>query len=935
MKDRLFSRADYGWSLIPALLSLALYFWTAAPNVTLLDSGEFIVAAQHFGVPHPAGYPLWTFFTWLFQMIPWGNAAWKINLFSGVCGTLAVGLICLLSRGALRWILGADTTWTTLGALVGSLTLAVSVPMWSQATIAEVYTLHSLLVAAYFLALYAWMRNPAGKIRLMFIFFLLSLAFGHHQLTVTLAPLPFLAVLLLRRRIFWDLVLACSLTIVLVYLGFAILSKDQQILQTGLRFFYCVLFGFLVFVWVRRGRVRWWLVAFLPFAVIAGLLPFAYLPLAAQTNPPMNWSYARDPEGFYFAVNRSQYSGSLSEQSLATLGKAMGVTTNQSIKAGEVQHSFKLDRLTEAHLYVSFYWTQLIKSFSPLCLIFYFSSILLIFRRTLTVRVWIYTLHISFVLAAFLQPLKDRYQIDMASWSTQMPWHAYTYLIFSLLISLGIAASLTWCAGRLPRLRFIGFALLLIPLGSLLSNYSACSQRGHWFGWMYGHDMLKDLPRDSIVIGGTDAGRFVPTYMIFGESPQPARYKRDPDFDRRDLYIITQNALGEPNYMKYLRDHYTSARPQPANAFERWLGRGTIYPEKPILLPDQKQVEDAVKEAAAAFDGPVPAREKPTLVFSAVLKWIWEHNKDRHEFFIEESFPITWTYDYAIPHGLIYKLNKTKLDAIPPEAVAEDFRFWKDYKERLLGDPSYRQDIDAQRSFSKLRQTMGNIYRHRKMDAEAERAYREALDLWPNNLESLLSLTNFLWDRGEFAEAIALFQAALANDPESLDLWRFLGLAERRKEIQGEINSLNRKLAEQPKSRETLRQLLELHASVGDTNNAQPLVERAMRDFPEDSDLLRFVIQYHEQNNDYAETLEAAKRLATIESSNLNNHLLLARAYFYQDKKKEFYETANKVAEMGGNPVREAFATEPIFQAWTNDPEFQKLIEIPKLLPQD
>ena len=69
-----------------------------------------------------------------------------------------------------------------------------------------------------------------------------------------------------------------------------------------------------------------------------------------------------------------------------------------------------------------------------------------------------------------------------------------------------------------------------------------------------GHDMLEDLPTGSVVIGGTDPGRFVPTYMIFGESTQATRNKRDPAFDRRDLYIITQNALGERNYMKYLRD---------------------------------------------------------------------------------------------------------------------------------------------------------------------------------------------------------------------------------------------------------------------------------------------------------------------------------------------------------------------------------------------
>ena len=155
--------------------------------------------------------------------------------------------------------------------------------------------------------------------------------------------------------------------------------------------------------------------------------------------------------------------------------------------------------------------------------------------------------------------------------------------------------------------------------------------------------------------------------MIFGESPQPSRYKRDPSFDRRDLYIITQNALGERNYMKYLRDHYSAARPKPSNAFERWLGREDTYPSKPLIVPTEF---DTVQELANMAknrkqeDGRSVEGESVE-IFSVVLRWLWEKNRDEHEFFIEESFPIPWTYDYAVPHGLIYRLNKTKLETLP------------------------------------------------------------------------------------------------------------------------------------------------------------------------------------------------------------------------------------------------------------------------------
>ena len=45
--------------------------------------------------------------------------------------------------------------------------------------------------------------------------------------------------------------------------------------------------------------------------------------------------------------------------------------------------------------------------------------------------------------------------------------------------------------------------------------------------------------------------------MIFCESFSPPEKKpRDPKFDRRDVYIITQNALADPPYLEYIRAHY-------------------------------------------------------------------------------------------------------------------------------------------------------------------------------------------------------------------------------------------------------------------------------------------------------------------------------------------------------------------------------------------
>jgi tetratricopeptide (TPR) repeat protein len=127
------------------------------------------------------------------------------------------------------------------------------------------------------------------------------------------------------------------------------------------------------------------------------------------------------------------------------------------------------------------------------------------------------------------------------------------------------------------------------PLCSGLAHWYICEQRNHWFGYWYGHDMftppfldngqlsydnarraglMKDpkegrliypeMARDAILFGGTDPGRFNPTYMIFCESfiPHYCQPKQDQKFDRRDVYLITQNALADGTYLDYLRAQY-------------------------------------------------------------------------------------------------------------------------------------------------------------------------------------------------------------------------------------------------------------------------------------------------------------------------------------------------------------------------------------------
>lgn len=292
-----------------------------------------------------------------------------------------------------------------------------------------------------------------------------------------------------------------------------------------------------------------------------------------------------------------------------------------------------------------------------------------------------------------------------------------------------------------PGLRYAACLLPLLPLWTGIQNAPLCSQRDHWFGWQYGHDMLKDLPKGAFVFGGTDPGRFVPTYMILGESFVDRQDRRDADFDRRDLVIVTQNALADAFYQKYIHDHYAPGRPKAEGWLEKWLGRDRQYPVEDTIMPSETELIEIVRNVSMNLP-PGANPQDPSigiLYHAAIAQWIFEKNKDQREFFIEESFPMEWTYPYAVPNGLSYRLNKEPLETLPAEAVAEDFRYWNNYVERLLADKNFHEDFDAKRSFSKLRNSTANIYRARQMGTEAERAYRQALNctrttwsrLWP------------------------------------------------------------------------------------------------------------------------------------------------------------------------------------------------------------
>ena len=208
MKDRFFTKLDWAAFGAATLITFVVYFLTLGPSVGLEDSGELATAAANLGVPHPPGYPFWTFCSWLFcKAFSWvtymghPTPAWAVSLCSATFGALAAGCTAMLICRSSCDFIGRDEENDNLvmirpshilafgGAVGGALTFSLSPVEWSQSTIVEIYSLNALFLMWVFLLSYRWMRKPSDKI-LWITAFVFGLGLTNYQvLLFAIVPL--------------------------------------------------------------------------------------------------------------------------------------------------------------------------------------------------------------------------------------------------------------------------------------------------------------------------------------------------------------------------------------------------------------------------------------------------------------------------------------------------------------------------------------------------------------------------------------------------------------------------------------------------------------------------------------------------------------------------------------------------------------------------
>ncbi len=166
-------------AFVVALVSLLLYFRTLAPDVVDADGGEFQFAAWNFSFVHPTGYPLYLILGGIFQhLVPIGNPAFRLNLFTAITGALAVGAVYLATR---------EIAQHRGAAVVAAASFALTRTFWFDASAAETYDLNAFFVALLIFVALRWQAEPTARKFAAFTF-VCGLALTHHRTIILWIP---------------------------------------------------------------------------------------------------------------------------------------------------------------------------------------------------------------------------------------------------------------------------------------------------------------------------------------------------------------------------------------------------------------------------------------------------------------------------------------------------------------------------------------------------------------------------------------------------------------------------------------------------------------------------------------------------------------------------------------------------------------------------
>ena len=518
-----------------------------------------------------------------------------------------------------------ENTICMVAGFVAGMLLAYNGYMWSQSIIVEVYPFSVLSLMGVVGCLLRWIYAPHQRRFLYFAWLLFGVCFTNHQTLIVAAMGIEVAILAAQPKLGRDLLLGNSVVFLIgaVVLNTKMLGTFEPNGMVKTIFYIVGISSIIGCGWLtvqtRRIGTEIFPVLGMFGLWLVGASIYFWMPLSSMSNPPMNWGYPRTVEGFIHALSRGQY-----EKTNPTdfFNDPLRLVMQLSLYFEGAKEEFNIVNLVLALVPFFFLfrmqkrerawiigltaiWSCLAillmillnptpdRATRDLIRVFFTSSyailaILIGYGITLIAaymathyqrfRMWgllgggVATLLALYSLAAttqtFFGDVPNKSGVQLFFYAIGRVWAKDQYglpiIAGLLLLALGFAYLLLILTARNKAPMSIALGLFaLLPVHSIMSHWSDNEQRGHMFGFWFGHDMFTppfglypEMTKDAVLFGGTDPGRFCPTYMIFCESFIPPQKREDPKFDRRDVYIITQNALADGTYLEYIRAQY-------------------------------------------------------------------------------------------------------------------------------------------------------------------------------------------------------------------------------------------------------------------------------------------------------------------------------------------------------------------------------------------
>jgi tetratricopeptide (TPR) repeat protein len=469
-RDSLLAAAAVG------LIAFVVYALTVEPSVPPGDSGELIAAAYVLGVAHPPGYPLLMMLGRLAMLLPGGEPALRMNLLSALCDAVTVGIVFLIvcrlvAERREDGVPRRDPVPFVAGA-VGALLLAFSTLFWAYSVVTEVFALNNLFAAALLLVALEWRRRP-GEIRLVWLFMLLlGLSLTNQQTIVLLVP-AFL---------------------VLAWAGGSALGRSG---------------------WRPRPSE----LGIAAGSFLVGLLPYAYLPLAAGANPALNWGDPSTWSRFQTDVLRKNYGTT----SLVVGGKQGSVGENMQLLFGDLTRGFVIAGIVLAVLGLWWGWRQ---------------------------RPWEgVALLVAFLVAG---PLFMLYTNTSYPDNLTKGVIARFYILPSIPLAIAAGLGAFWvlrqaarlgAAGPRPALvtGLVGAILLCAPAASLAAHYGENDQSGNRVALDYAEDLLGPLAPNALLLMRSD------------ENYTSVAYAQNVAHFRPDVIALDTELLKLPTYVAQVR----------------------------------------------------------------------------------------------------------------------------------------------------------------------------------------------------------------------------------------------------------------------------------------------------------------------------------------------------------------------------------------------